>query len=295
MAEASAAGHEQAGYALWCERTQRLLWADTAAAQLRAWSPATGQLRAWRLPEPLCCFALTASVERLLLGLASRLAFLDLATGALAPICDIGAGQPGVRLSDGRCDRQGRFVFGTGGGDAHAPRGGFYRLNHDLSLERLPLGEATRAAAICFSPDGRTMYYADAPAQAIRRCGYHPCSGEIGQPRPFVEAGAAPGEPGGAAVDAEGCLWSARPGAGQLLRFAPDGGIGRVLELAAPRPGWPVFGGPDFGTLYLTAASRDPAGKRRAMASLEDGILALAPGVHGLAEQRFLGRLPSRA
>jgi L-arabinonolactonase len=285
--------HEQAGYALWCERTQRLLWSDAAAAQLRAWSPATGQTRAWRLPESLGCFALTASVDRLLLGFASRLAVLDLANGALVPVGEVEAGQ-GTRIADGRCDRQGRFVFGTGADDARAPRGGFYRLNHDLSIERLPLGEAGLAAGICFSPDGRTMYYADALAGAVRRCAYHPCSGEISHPRPFVAAGAAPGEPGGAAVDADGHVWSARRGAAQLVRFAPDGSIERALALAAPQPAWPVFGGPRCATLFVTATHAGLSGRRLAAAREAGGILALAPAVSGLAEQRFLGRLPSR-
>lgn len=284
---------EQAGYALWCERTQRLLWSDAVAAQLRAGSPATGQTRAWRLPEPLGCFALTASVDRLLLGFASRLAVLDLASGALVPVGEVDAGQ-GTRIADGRCDRQGRFVFGTGGHDARGLRGGFHRLNHDLSIERLPLGEAGLAAGICFSPDGRTMYYADAQAGEIRRCAYHPCSGEVSHPRLFVAAGAAPGAPGGAVVDAGGHVWSARRGAAQLVRFAPDGSIERALALAAPQPAWPVFGGPQCATLFVTATHAGLAGRRLAAAREAGGILALAPGMSGLAEQRFLGRLPSR-
>ena len=281
-----------AGYALWCERSGRLLWADAATAQLRAWAPATGRQHSWRLPDSLNCFALTASVERLLLGLSSRLAIFDLATGALIPIGAVAPGQPGIRITDGRCDRQGRFVFGTGADGPQAPPGAFYRLNHDLSLERLPLGEAGLATGICFSPDGRTMFYADVALGAIRRCGYHPCSGEIGSARPFVEAGAVAGEPGGAVVDADGCLWSARRGAGQLVRFTPGGMVERVLDLGA-QPGWLAFGGPALDTLYVTTAGAQACAGQGGAAPA--GILAYAPGMSGLAEQRFLGRLPSRA
>lgn len=291
MGKARPAMHAQAGYALWCARSQRLFWSDAAAGRLRAWSPASGESGSWRMPEALCCFALTASADRLLLGLASRLAFFDLASGALAPICDVDAGVPATRLTDGRCDRQGRFVFGTGAGDPQAS-GAFHRLNHDLSLERLPLGAAAFATGIGFSPDGRTMYYADAVLGAIRRCDYHPCSGAITRPRTFVEAGAAPGRPGGAAVDAGGGLWSARPDTGQLLRFDPAGSVERVLDLAACGAGWPVFGGPDPGMLFLTTAQ---AGGPPAAAAPEGVLCIPAPGVQGLAEQRFLGRLPSRA
>jgi hypothetical protein len=58
--------------------------------------------------------------ERLLIGLASRLAFFKLTTGAITPICRIEDDLPTTRLNDGRCDRQGRFVFGTLNEDAGA-------------------------------------------------------------------------------------------------------------------------------------------------------------------------------
>ncbi len=259
------------GYAIWCDRTGRLFRTDGGGMQLWAWTPATGQRQSWRMPEPLCCFALTASRERLLLALASRLAFLDLTTGLPARICEVASS---TLPSDGRCDRQGRFVFGSAGIGKNA-RGAFWRLNHDLSLERLPLEDVGVAGSICFSPNGRTLYYADAAQEAIRCCDYHPCSGEITRPRLFVDAGAGDGS----AVDAEGGLWTARRGAMQLHRIAADGSSRRSVRLEMACAGWPVFGGADVGTLYLPGA---------------DGIVEMAPGVHGLAEQRFLGRLPSR-
>lgn len=267
------------GYALWCDRSGRLFWSGGAGMQLWAWTPATGQRRSWRMPEPLCCFALTASRERLLLALASSLAFFDLDSGLPAPVCTLA---PSAMPSDGRCDRQGRFVFGTAGIDGTDGKasGAFWRLNHDLALERLPLGEVARAGAICFSPDGRRMFYADASAPRIACCDYHPCSGEITRPRVFADEGSGEGTGDGAAVDAEGGLWSARRGARQLRRIAADGASAHAIALDAPCAGWPVFGGAGLGTLYLAAGP--------------DDIVELAPGVRGLAEERFLGRLPSR-
>jgi len=257
------------GYAIWCERTGRLFWSDDGAMVLRAWSPSSGERRDWRLPEPLGCFALTASRERLLLALASRLAFLDLAGGALAPIVGID-----TCPSDGRCDRQGRFIFGTAAKDGAS--GGYWRLNHDLALERLPLGDATLAGGICFSPNGRTLYYADAGQGTLRCCDYHPCSGEIGRPRGFADVDVQ----GGAVVDAAGCLWGLDSAAGQLRCIGPDGGIVPLPALAAPPGAGLAFGAADLGTLFVTAGKQ---------------AVAYLPGVRGLAEQPFMGRLPSRA
>ena len=264
------------GFAIWCERSARLLYTDGVAMQLQAWTPDRGQRQSWRLPEPLCCFALTASRERLLLGFASRLAFLDLNTGLSAPIGAVDGGSTVTRISDGRCDRQGRFVFGTAGIEGNA-RGGFWRLNHDLSIERLPLGDVAWAGNLGFSPNGRMLYYADTCGPAIGCCDYHPCSGEIMRPRRFAGADVA----GAAVVDAEGCVWTVCKGARQVQRIAPGGSVMRVLALDAPCTGWPVFGGPDLATLYVPTES-------------VSGIATFMPGVRGLAEERFLGRLPSR-
>lgn len=286
------ARHELGECVLWCERTQRLLWTDIPAATLWAFAPATGERRSWPMPEPLCCFALTASDDRLLLGLASGLAFFDFPTGAVTRICAVEGHLPSTRLNDGRCDRQGRFVFGTFNSDSdpRAPIGSFYRVNHDLTLERLPLGGVAIANSICFSPDGRTMYYADSQTLAIHCCDYHPCSGAIGNPRVFVAAGAVPGEPDGSTVDADGCLWSTRWGGAQVVRFTPGGGVDLVLDLAAPQPSCPAFGGPALDVLYVTTARQWMSDVQLADAPHSGSVFARGMALRGLPEQRFLGR-----
>ncbi len=174
--------HELGECVLWCERTGRLLWTDIPAATLWAYTPATGRTASWPMPERLCCFALTGSDDRLLLGLASGLAFFTFSSGKVTRICDVEPDIPSTRINDGRCDRQGRFVFGMFNQAEHPKHalGGFYRLNLDLSLERLPLPNAAIANSICFSPNGRRMYFADSAQKAILYADYNPCSAEVG-------------------------------------------------------------------------------------------------------------------
>ena len=286
------ARHELGECVLWCERTGRLLWTDIPAATLWSHSPSTGRTVSWTMPERLCCFALTGSDDRLLLGLASGLAFFTFSTGKVTRICDVEADNPSTRLNDGRCDRQGRFVFGMFNQDENPKRavGGFYRLNLDLTLERLPLPAAAIANSICFSPDGRRMYFADSQARAIMYADYNPCSAQVGPVHTFVAADAAPGEPDGSTVDADGCLWSTRWGTGQVARFAPDGRLDRVLELAAPQPSCPAFGGPGLSTLFVTSAHLGMTGKDREAAPLSGAVFAQALAVRGLPEARFLHR-----
>lgn len=274
---------------LWCDRTQRVLWTDIQRSVLYAHTLASGETRNWPMPERLCCFALTDDDQRLLLGLESGLAFFDFASGELTRICEVAPEQPGTRLNDGRCDRQGRFVFGLFN-EASNPKeaiGSFYRLNADLTLERLPLPPAAIANSICFSPDGRTMYFTDSQDGTIRCCDYDPLSGAIGPHRVFVAADVMAGEPDGSVIDAQGGLWSARWGASQVVRFTPDGKVERVVALPVPQPSCPAFGGAALDTLFVTTARKDMSAARLDAAPQSGGLFMQQLDVRGLPEARF--------
>ncbi|MFJ1470851.1 SMP-30/gluconolactonase/LRE family protein [Massilia orientalis] len=277
---------------IWDDKGARLFWTDIESSELWSHAPATGALQRWPLPERLCSMALTHDDGRLLLGLASGLAFFDLASGDLDRICDVEAELPTTRLNDGRTDRQGRFVFGVfnQAENPKNPIGGFYRLNHDLSLERLPLGGVAIANSICFSPDGRTMYYADSGTREIRCCDYDPDTGAVANLREFAAADGAPGDPDGSTIDADGYLWSTRWGAGQVVRFAPDGTVDRVLTLPAPQPTCPAFGGPGLDMLYVTSATVGLRAGQLADAPKSGGVFAKLLTIKGLAEVKFAGR-----
>ena len=274
--------------ALWCERTERLLWTDIPASTLWAHTPALDTTCSWPLPERLASFALTPDDYRLLLGLASGLAFFTLSTGEIERICDVEPTLAGTRINDGRCDRQGRFVFGMFNPDS-APReavGSFYRLNRDLTLERLPLGKVAIANSICFSPDGATMYYCDSQAAVIRSCDY---GDDICEQRVFADLSGEQGAPDGSTVDAEGYLWNARWGAGRLVRYSPDGNVERVIMLAASQPTCLAFGGPLLDTVYATSARQWLSSAEVANAPKSGGVFRFATDVVGLAEPRFQG------
>lgn len=271
---------------LWCERSGRVLWTDILGQTLYARHIARGDTSTWPMPEPLAAFALTASDDRLLLGLASQLAFFDFSSGALTPICEVEAGLT-TRLNDGRCDRQGRFVFGTfNQAEPRAPIGGYYRLGSDLKLERLPLPNCAIANSICFSPDGATMYYCNSPDRAIRCCDYDPVTGAIANERVFAELDGDAGEPDGSCIDAQGHLWNAQWGASRVVRYAPDGKVERVIESPALQPSCVAIGGADMDVLYVSSARvgmSEPA--------VHDGAvfqMRLAD-VRGLPESRFAG------
>ncbi len=288
--------------ALWCERSQSLLWTDIDRGLLSRWQAATGQVQAWPLPQPLGSFVLCEAPEQLLLGLARGLAFFNLATGELGPVTPLPGTAwltPDARINDGRCDPQGRYVFGLFNPHGQAT-GGFWRVDHRLQPERLPLPAAQVANALSFSPDGQWLYFTDSPTRCIQRVRYG-ADGALGQPQVFAQLHADDGEPDGATVDAEGRLWVALWGAAALLCFSPDGTLLQRLPLPVSHPTCPVFGGPALDRLFVTSARKALVGEAlRGEPQAGDVLARPAPlqvpggaAVRGLPAHRFKGAAPA--
>ncbi|KAA1005069.1 SMP-30/gluconolactonase/LRE family protein [Paraburkholderia panacisoli] len=274
--------------ATWCAKTGRLYWTDIEGARLWRYDPSDGRSTSWGMPERLATFALCANPHYLLLGLATHLAFFDLATGETRRIVDI---EPGLntRVNDGRCDRQGRFVFGTKDESSPAqPVGGFYRLNRDLSLERLPLPAPAISNSIAFSPDGATLYYCDSLIPEIRACDYH-ADGSIANDRQFTQVTDAGVEPDGSTVDSDGGLWNAQWNGARVVRYGPDGVETDRIEVPTLQPTCVALGGPQLGTLYITSARTGLDAATLANETRAGGVFVATAGRRGLPEPEFLG------
>ncbi len=144
---------------IWCERTRRIYWTDIEGSELLALEEDSSVVMRWSLPERLGSFALTENSDVLLMGLASRFAFCDLNTGIFTPVV-ASPGGPGTRTGDGRCDREGNFVFGTMD-DGYPAKviGRFHRLNAaTLSIETLPcLRWLSRTASVSVRTEARCI------------------------------------------------------------------------------------------------------------------------------------------
>jgi sugar lactone lactonase YvrE len=62
------------------------------------------------------------------------------------------------------------------------------------------------------------------------------------------------GRPDGAAVDSEGCYWSAMFEGQRLQRLSPEGQVLQAVTLPVRCPTMPCFGGADLKTLYVTTS-----------------------------------------
>ena len=124
----------------------------------------------------------------------------------------------------------------------------------------------TISNGLAFSADGRTMYHADTPTQVISSYDYDTASGTPSHPRVLVRFTAEGDRPDGAAVDRDGCYWTALYRGGKLKRIAPDGRVLAEYPVPAMCPTMCAFGGRDLTTLYVTSA-RQQRERRRARAA----------------------------
>lgn len=263
----------------------RWWWTDPDGAALYLWVPGrdagapmagSAPLRS-RMPDSVTAFAFCRS-GRVLLAQAKWLCFADLAAPPLEglgrrpphPAVAVDPAEPRTAISDGSTDRAGNFVFGTAASNAQGgiAIGSFYQYSFQHGLRRLALPTVSAAHGICFSPDGRTMYFNDAASRRIQQCDYDAAAARVANVRPFAEL--ADGQPRGAVVDSAGCVWSAQTGGsdgtngsnggngnnggnGRLVQYAPDGSALRSAPAPARHPLRPAFGGPELKQLLVGA------------------------------------------
>jgi L-arabinonolactonase len=247
----------------WHPEQGRWWWTDIDAAMLHTWSPAQDATSSFGLPDRLGSFAHTRR-ERMLLGLAKRLCFVSAPDAAstdkleIQMLAAVDPAESRTRVNDGRTDRNGFFVFGTiNEAEERRPIASFYQYSLQYGLRRLALPAVAIANSICFSLDGKIMYFTDTVTGKILQCDYDSPSARVANIRLFAAVDDGNASPDGSVIDAEGCLWNAQWGGGRVVRYAPDGSVLRRIDVPAKNPTCPAFGGPDMNQLLVTTARRD--------------------------------------
>ena len=270
---------------VWDTQEQALYWVDIRAPAVRRLDWRSQRVTSWPMPEMVGSLAVR---ERggLLLALKSSLSFFDPAAGNFERVSAPEIDCPDMRFNDGKCDRQGRFWAGTMNDVTRDPEGALYRLDARgcVAMQtgiRIP-------NSLCWSPDGRTMYFADSPLRTIFAYPFDPATGEPGERREFATV-EAPAISDGATVDAEGFVWCAHYDGWRVVRFAPDGRVDRVVDLPVQRATSVQFGGPALDVLFVTTATQKLSREELAKQPLAGALLALDVGVKGVAEARYAG------
>jgi sugar lactone lactonase len=202
--------------------------------------------------------------QRQLLFTEVGLQVRNLATGALAMHTPIEADDPRTRSNDARVHPCGAFWLGTMGKRAEKRAGAVYWFFRG-ELRRIFEGISI-INSICFSPDGRTAFFADTRARTVWRVDTDPLTGlPIGERQQFMQITGGPGSPDGSVTDAEGLLWNASWGAGSVDAYDGDGRRVHSIAVPAKQSSCPAFIGEDATRMLVTTATQglDPAGMQK--------------------------------
>jgi sugar lactone lactonase YvrE len=264
------AGADLAEGPAWNQSAGCLVWVDILGRKVHL-TEADGSARASFPFDRHVGAALPAADGTYLVVRRDGFVTLDPRTGAVTPVLDVLADRPDLRFNDAKADPRGRAFAGTMPYSDGDGTGALYRLDAGPAAKEVfaPTGLSN---GLGWSPDGRTMYFIDTPADTVHAFDYDLDTGKLGARRVLVEVH----HPDGMCVDDDGCLWVALYGGSAVHRYTPDGRLDAVIRLPVTNVTCCAFG--PGGRLYITTAIN---GIDVADQPLAGSLFVAEPGVTG--------------
>lgn len=266
----------------WDEANDRLLLVDILQGLVLS-SPVGEECTAVRFSGTVGCVApLKAPGNRVIAGCDDAIVFLDLDTGSVDVLArPESSRRDRVRMNDGGCDPQGRFVVGSMARDGIGAVGRLFRYSARGEVEVL-LDGCGVSNGMLWDGSGQTMYHVDSGRKTIMAYDYTRAPLAQGT---AVYRHVGVGTPDGMCWAADETLFVAIWDEGRVLRMRRDGTVLQEFAVPMKRPTACWFTGPNLSRLAVTSA-RDGLAAARS----HDGRTALIDvGVAGVAAGRFGG------
>lgn len=273
---------------LWDHRDRSIWWIDVRGPSIHR-RASDGRTSDWSLADEIGSIGLAYLADGrpgLLVAGRGGIALFDPASGAIQPIADPEPDLPRNRINDGKVDRRGRFWAGSLEPGRIAACGNLWRLDPDCTTHRI-LKKLTIPNGIVWSPDERRMYLTESPTGRIDVCDFDAQAGSVSNRRPFATVATGRGIPDGAAIDIDGCLWSAHFNGWCVTRYTPAGAVDRVINLPVRTVTSCTFGGDRLDTLFITTSAVHVTDTERMQQPLAGCVLAVNVATTGLAEFEF--------
>jgi sugar lactone lactonase YvrE len=260
---------------VWDDQRDRLYFVDCAASTLHWLEDGGGELQTLVMPSMPTGVVPTVD-GRLVVVVDDGLAVVDPDAGSVEHLAEYPDGL-GDRANDACADLDGHLVTGTlnlgpGAGSTwwYSARDGWRLLDDDIANTNGPQAAVLEGQSTLIVGDTSADYFSYP---------YDGSTGTVGERSVFGATGELDGVPDGSALDADGGLWCALVGGGQLARFTV-GGLDRTLSLPVANPTDVAFGGSDLDRLYVVSIAGE--------AELDGALLVIdGLGVTGRSEPRF--------
>jgi D-xylono/L-arabinono-1,4-lactonase len=265
---------------IWHDGEQCVYWLDVPRGRIYRYDPASGEHGlAYENPDEITG-GYTIQADGALALMLPRGAIKALRDGALTTLVAEIPEERDTRLKDCIADPRGRIYAGTV--STKEKPGRLYRIDSDGSPHLLLTG-IRGSNGLGLTPDRSGLYYTDSAVGVIYRFGYDEETGELSNQQEWLKIPAEEGVPDGMTVDAEGNVWSARWDGGCVVCYSPEGRERERIAFPAKKVSCCIFGGADYGDLYVTTAG----GQNKAEEGEGAGALfRVRPGARGLPEYR---------
>jgi len=272
---------------IWNEKDESLYWCDNIAGKIHRYTPSSKAMKTWDTPEEIGSLVFREN-GGIVAGMKAGFSFVDLDKGTFEHVADADSG-PTKCMNDGKCDRRGRYWCGSINRDVKSADAGLYRLDPDLSVHKLESG-IIASNGIAFSPDDKTMYYADSRADVVWAYDLDIDSGNLSNRREFISTRDMDARVDGATCDTEGNYWCAHIYDWDIACYDPKGKLIRRVRMPVRHPTMCTFGGENYDVMYVTSATRMAAPADLASQPHAGGLFAIyGLGARGLPEPLFGG------
>ena len=158
------------------------------------------------------------------------------------------------RTNDGATDPSGRFLIGTLALDGRFGAERLLRIEHDGKVTVID-DDLVLSNGLAWSPDGSKLYSVDTGRNVVWQRDYSPGPEAPGARSRYLTV--EPGHPDGMCMDADGNLWVAVWGGGEVRCYAPGGEVTATVRVPAPHTSSVAFVGESLDTLLITTARKD--------------------------------------
>jgi sugar lactone lactonase YvrE len=249
----------------WHPVEQMLYWVDIPGKQIHRCNIFMRSIQSWAMPSEPGSIA-PAQSGGLVVALRDGIYRARDWGGTLHKLVDAQHDTSTTRFNDGKADPTGRFWAGTMYEPRTSASAQLFSLNNG-ALE-VKVSHATIANGLAWSPDAKTIYWADTPTHTVRAWDWNAQTNAMIGERIFKQwpgklegwqfgkddYQSYGGRPDGAAVDVEGNYYVAMFEGARICKLSPTGVELASISIPAQCPTMPCFGGDDLKTLYVTTA-----------------------------------------
>lgn len=197
--------------------------------------------------------------ERQIIASEFGLHIRKIGSGALELVTPIENDLHHMRSNDGRCHPSGALWLGTmtkSGGPDRKHAGTIYHIARGKVTPILP--NISIPNGICFSPDGTIGYYVDTMENLYMKVAVDPATGlPTAEPTVFYDGRDEEGGIDGSVCAADGTIWNARWGVGEVHHYSAAGQITERYKLPPKQATCPAFIGKNADRLLVTTAGED--------------------------------------